>query len=419
MKAAVMSTFSAVTPPARRILVGNLVSAIGSGVTLPFLIIYLGQVRGLGTATAGLLVAYLAVVGLIFTPLAGALVDRFGPRPVMMVGLALTAIGVGSFGWVSSIPTAIVALTVVGIGDSTLWGPQTALYARVTPREDRQKLFGLQFMCLNLGLSIGGVLGAVIANVDQPSTFVFLYLVDGATFLVYLAILVMMRGVGVGRVAVDEDGEDGEPSRNKGGYRQVLRDKAAMRLALGAVFLLTFGYGSLEVGLPVYITQIADLDLSLVGLAYAINAGSIVIGQLFVLRLIQGRSRSLLAGLVGLLWAVSWLAIGLSAVVPLVIAVALVVVGVLIFAFGETIWSPVAPAITNDLAPDHLRGRYNAVVSWTWAISGMVGPGMAGLLLGADLGLAWLGIVLLGLLAATVLLASLRSVLTPEQDGRA
>lgn len=415
MRPGVLSAFSAVTPSARRILVGNLISAIGSGVTLPFLIIYLGQVRGLGTPTAGLLVAYLALVALVCTPIVGTLVDRFGPRPVLMAGLAVTAAGVGSLGWVSSMPTALLVLTILGVGDSTLWAPQSALYARVTPREKRQQLFGLQFMCLNLGLSIGGIVGGIVANVADPSTFVLLYVIDAATFVFYLAILVPMRGIGVGHGPSDEDDERAPSS---GGYRQVLRDKAAVRLALGAVFLVTFGYGSLEVGLPVYITQVAGLDLSMVAIAYAVNAGSIVIGQLFVLALIQRRSRSLLAGAVGVLWTISWLVIALSAIVPPTIAAVTIIVGVLIFAVGETIYSPVAPAITNDIAPDHLRGRYNAMVSWTWAVSGVVGPGLAGLLLGGGFVGVWLGVVVLGLLSGAVLLASLRRILTPRQDGR-
>ena len=108
-----------------------------------------------------------------------------------------------------------------------------------------------------------------------------------------------------------------------------------------------------------------------------------------------------------------------DAIVPMSAAAVVIIVGVLIFAFGETIYSPVAPAITNDLAPDHLRGRYNAMVSWTWAVSGVVGPGLAGVLLGAGLPGAWLVVVIVGLLAGSVLLASLRRFLTPAQDGRA
>lgn len=422
MREPVLSTFEVVTPEARRILTGNLISAVGSGVTLPFLIIYLGEVRGLGIGTAGLLVAYLSIVMLAATPLVGVLVDRWGPRPVLMAGLVVTALGVGSLGWVTSLPAAMVVLTVLGIGDSALWAPQSALYARVTPRQDRQRLFGLQFMCLNLGLSVGGLLGAVIANVAEPGTFVVLYLLDAATFVVYLAILLPMRGVGVGpaRASAEQADADSrsEATASRGGYRAILRDRAAVRLMVASILLLTFGYGSLEVGLPVYITQVAGLDLSMVGLAYAVNAGSIVIGQIFVLSLIQGRSRSVLGTVVGLLWAASWLAIGASALVPMGWAIALILIGMLVFAFGETIWSPVAPAIANDLAPEHLRGRYNAILSWSWALSGTLGPGLSGLLLGAGHAAVWLVLVLAGLLAAAAVLGSLRRVLTPQQDGR-
>ncbi len=57
----------------------------------------------------------------------------------------------------------------------------------------------------------------------------------------------------------------------------------------------------------------------------------------------------------------------------------------LVFALGETLSGPIVPSLVNDLAPDHLRGRYNAVQSLVWGVSGALGPAFAGLLLGAGL----------------------------------
>jgi len=68
-----------VTPMARRILVGNRFSAVGSGLALPFLVIYIGEVRGLGIAFADVVIAYMAVMSLAATGPVGALFDRFGP----------------------------------------------------------------------------------------------------------------------------------------------------------------------------------------------------------------------------------------------------------------------------------------------------------------------------------------------------
>ena len=75
--------------PARRLLVGITLSAVGNGLVLPYLVIYLGQVRGLGTGVAGLVVAWQALVSLAVAPLAGTLVDRVGPRAVLLVAPGL------------------------------------------------------------------------------------------------------------------------------------------------------------------------------------------------------------------------------------------------------------------------------------------------------------------------------------------
>jgi MFS family permease len=95
-----------------------------------------------------------------------------------------------------------------------------------------------------------------------------------------------------------------------------------------------------------------------------------------------------------------------------------VVACAVIFASGETVLSPVLPAITNALATDHLRGRYNALATMAWGISGVVGPVAAGPLIGGGLGTVWVVLVVGGCLLASVLALDLRRRLTAEQDGR-
>jgi MFS family permease len=90
-----------------------------------------------------------------------------------------------------------------------------------------------------------------------------------------------------------------------------------------------------------------------------------------------------------------------------------------IFALGETLLSPVMPALTNALATDELRGRYNAMGSMIWGVSGVVGPVTAGPLIGSGLGGAWVALVVGGSLIASLIALSLRRLLTPVQDGRA
>jgi hypothetical protein len=122
--------------------------------------------------------------------------------------------------------------------------------------------------------------------------------------------------------------------------------------------------------------------------------------------------------LTALAWATCWALLATSSVFGQVVAAVLIIVGISVFALGETVWSPSAPSLINDLAPGHLRGRYNAVGGLVWGVSGSIGPAFAGLVLGAGLGVVWALALAVGCLAAGLVMLSLRALLTPEQDGR-
>lgn len=418
-------------PEVRRLLVGVSAAAVGNGLTLPLLVVYLSQVRELPTTTAGLVLAWVSVIGLVLVPFVGSLVDRVGPRPVLVVGLLVEAAGVALLATVHTSPQAFAVGTLLAAGASASWAPQSALIGRLTRGPERQRAFGVQFMLLNLGIGVGGLVSAVVVDVARPGTFEVLYVVDALTYLVYVAVLLRMRGVGrlpVAPQAVVDGDDPGKPAVGpddpapvgSGGYREVLRDRRLVPFALVSLAMLTFGYGSVEVGIPLVTTVEAGLDVSWVGIAYAANTFTIVAVQLVVLRRIEGRSRSRLIALVALLWAGCWAVVALSTLsaVPLVAGL-MICLATAVFAIGETIWSPVGPALTNDLAPEHLRGRYNAVTSLLWNASGALGPGVTAVLLGSGAIGLWAALVVGGCLLAGWAALGMTRVLTPSQDGRA
>jgi MFS family permease len=155
-----------------------------------------------------------------------------------------------------------------------------------------------------------------------------------------------------------------------------------------------------------------------VAIAFTVNTATIVLVQLVSLRVIAGRSRSRLLAVVATLWALSWLVLGASGALPPTLAIVAICLSTAVFGLGETLSAPIIPSLVNDLAPAHLRGRYNAVQSLTWGISGALGPAIAGLMLGAGLTAAWLALVVTGLLVAGVMALRMRARLTPALDGR-
>jgi len=81
-------------------------------------------------------------------------------------------------------------------------------------------------------------------------------------------------------------------------------------------------------------------------------------------------------------------------------------------------WSPVGPALINDIAPEHLRGRHNAAFGLTWGLSSAPAPLLAGLFLGSTHAHAWPFAIALGALVGGAVLTSLQRRLTPQEDGR-
>ena len=401
------------TPIVRRFLLGVLMNSLGGGLTLPVLVIYLHSVRGISLLMSSLVLSWMALVGLVASPIFGSLVDRLGPRRVLRFGIACCVLG--ALGWirVHSFGEALLVGAVVSIANSATWPPQTTLVARLVDEDQRQKLFGRQFMMLNLGLGLGGLISAVIVDLHHPVTFTYLYLLDALSFAVFFIFISSLRGEGEAPPKDDSD------SQVKEGYREVLRDRLFMRLNLTSVIMLTCGYASLDGGMPVLLSTVGHLPVKALGPIWAVNTGVIVVSQLFVLKRIEGRSRTKLLGLVGLLWAscwfLIWIGVGMSPMWTFIFAAA----GVGVFALGETLWSPIGPTLANELAPEHLRGRYSAVTSLVWVISGALGPAISGLMLSAHWVTGWFVLLICGALGAGLMGVRLGAAFTAKQDGLA
>jgi MFS family permease len=65
---------------------GGFVSAFGNGLVLPFLFLYLTDVRDIDKATAGFVVATNALVSVAVGPLAGAIGERLGAKRTLVGG---------------------------------------------------------------------------------------------------------------------------------------------------------------------------------------------------------------------------------------------------------------------------------------------------------------------------------------------
>lgn len=404
-------------PRVRRLFFGIACSALGSGLTMPFLYVYLAEVRGIATSTVGLIFAWMGLLGFAGSPLGGTLIDRFGPRPVMLVGLSAEAAGVASLTLVQDAWHAWAVASFVTLGTVGLYPAATAMLTRLVPERRREKAYGFQFMLMNAGLGVGGVVSSFLVDLSDPATFQRLYLVDAVSYLVYVAVVLSLpRGTGaLPRRPADRAAPAGLTAP---GWATVLRDRTLVRVALTSVVVVTFGYAQFEAGFTAYTVGVAGVPANALGWAFGANTAAIVVAQLAALRVIDGRSRSRVLACCAAVWCLSWAVIAASDAFGGSAAVVLVILGLGMFGLGETLWAPVAPALVNDLATEELRGRYNALQGMTWTVAMVIGPALAGLLIGNGLAHVWVACTVGGTGIAALLFLGLRRHLTPEQDGR-
>ena len=394
-----------------QVLGASTLSAAGTGFVMPFTIVYLHEIRGIGLATAGLAMTTLPVAALLSSFGSGPLIDRFGPRRVLVGMLA-----VASFGSVGLIVVrepwhAFAAIALLGIGISSSWvGLQPTLASIVAPVQ-RADAFAVQFALLNAGFGVGGLVGGLVVDLDRARTFEALYVFDAISFAAFAVIMALLRDVG---------GPVPRPEQPDGGYRAVVRDRVFGRVWTLNTLLVAIGQVQLDTAFPAYVVLFAEQEPRVLGIAFAANTFTIVLGQFAVSRWLKGRRRT--RGLVAqaAFWAAAWgvtiaageLALGDGAAPAFVGAAVLL-------AIGEMVHGPTVPAMVNDLAPEELRGRYNAANAVSWQSARIVGAPVAGIFLGAGLAVPLLFVFVGACGVAALLALELERKLPPAANGLA
>lgn len=411
-----MRSFWAALPTEGRWLLSTVaVQTLGRGLTLPFTLIYLHEVRGFDLGLSGTLMALIAIVGLAVTGPGGALTDRFGARAVLLVGIVSMIAGNALLAFATTPAAAAVALVLIGFNFGVSWPAFNALIAAVVTGELRQQYFGVNFALVNLGIGVGGVVGGLFADVDRPGTFTAIFLGDAASGLIPLALLLGPLRHVHGRAAQPEDGS----TRPTVGYLQILREPAVRWLTALTFVAMFIGYGQLEAGFPGFSRQVAEVSTRTVGLAFAVNTAVIVLLQFTVLTKISGHRRTRVMIVMAVIWAGAWGLLGASGSAPGGVAAVAGVLGFMaVFALGETLLQPTVPAMSNDLATDHTRGRYNAISAGAFQGGAIAGPVVAGFLLQHDLAAVYVGLMVLGCAAIAVMALVLERHVPDSANGR-
>ena len=155
------------------IMITVLIDMVSIGLMVPVLPALVGTFTSSQTEQAwwyGAVTFAFSFANFIASPVLGALSDRFGRRPVLLVGFCALSL---SF-FVTALATAIWMLIVVRLFSGAMQSNASvanAYVADITPPEDRAKRFGLVGAMFGLGFILGPVMGGLLGAIDLRLPF--------------------------------------------------------------------------------------------------------------------------------------------------------------------------------------------------------------------------------------------------------
>jgi MFS family permease len=358
---------------------------------LPFLAILLHQKFGLNELEVGIFLAAASLVGIIFGFYVGYLSDRIGRRKIIIFGVVLTIVAMLALGVADNLYVLFAGTLMQSLARPMVENPGRALMTdTVEDRDVKDMALHMRYFGLNVGAALGPLLGAAAGLTGEQSTF---YLVA----VVYCAYLI--GAIVVFRIEPPARASAAGSLLNLGEVLRVLgRDHPFLLLVLASL-ICSICYGQTDSALVQYlqIQSVADIA-SLYAILIAVNAGTIVILQFPLLRLMQSVTlfRRSMFGVILFVFGFVGFAIAPTET-PYGLMLAMFVLSV-----GEAILFPTQNLIIDRIAPDAMKGSYFGAFSL-----GVLGFAIAPLIGGALL-YAFGGLVLW---LVTALLASIVALL--------
>jgi MFS family permease len=363
---------------------GSFVNRFGSFVAV-FLVLYLRS-EGYSIAEAGLVVSFYGIGNVAAAGVGGWVADRLGRRNAIALSMFSSATTLVLLSQAESLVVVVALTTLAGLTGEMYRPAASALLADLTPAGERIPAFALNRLAINAGFAAGPATAGFLAE----ESFFLVFLGDALTSAVFgvIALVALPEGVRVRR---------GEERRGEA-VRTIARDRAFLLFLISSV-LGAFVYFQSQTTFPLHV-RASGLSESDYGLLISLNGLAIVLFELPLVAISQRFPYRPVLALGSLLVGAGF---ALNAIANDLPELALTVV---IWTLGEIVYAPVASAYVADIAPEHLRGRYQGSWGLTWGLAFVLAPAIGAPLFAWSGEALWLACGALGVVSAGLILAA-------------
>jgi len=330
-----------------------------------------------------------SAIQFFMAPLWGRLSDRFGRRPILIIGLVGSAVSYVVFAFADSLALLFLSRILAGLGGATI--PVAEAYiADVSPPQKRAGNIGLIGAAFGLGFIVGPALGGISSGWSLQAPGLIAAALCAVNALVAFALLPESRKPGGSRVTA---------RRSSLSYLLALtRDRRSLNV-LAVYFFFGAAWAVLQPTFSLFGAARFGLDERSVGYLFAyLGVVSAVMQGALVRRIVPRIGEARLIRLSGLPFALGLLIIGYSPTIPIL----LLGLGLLAVGYGGVV--PAALGMLSRLVPEDVQGGTLGIGQSVGSLARVAGPFIAGVAFDS-MGIAWPYFIGAGIAAGAALLA--------------
>jgi MFS family permease len=326
---------------------------------LPFLALYLTQEVGVEPGKAGLIITFYGIGSLISAPYSGKLSDKIGPLNVMKYSLLFS----GGLFFVYSIFTNYYTLCIISVLLAIIaeaFRPAgMAFISNETSVTQRKPAYALYRLAINLGMSIGPVLGGLLSVIN----FHLLFYVDGITSIAAGIFLIFAQWE-ISRKSTEIKTQDEINILPKKKVWQDLRFTFFLISVLPVVMVFFQHFSSM----PLFVVDHLGFARSTFGLLIAVNTILIIIAEVPLNAKMNN-------------WE-NWKALTFGSILTAIgfggmmfaTEIWTLIITIIIWTFGEMIFFPAAAAYVAEISPEERRGEYMGYNQLMFSIAFTIAP---------------------------------------------
>jgi MFS family permease len=387
-----------------RLFLAVSINAFGAGMFFPFALLYYQEVTELPVRTIGFAITAATLVTLSVNPLAGAFVDRFGARRIVVVSQAIEGCGFIGYLFVANSISLFLAALVATSGTRMFYAAFSTLIADSVSGSERDRWYGLVGISQTIGASLSGVIASLL--IGSAGLGGFRVIVGANACCLLLSAFLMHEPAR--RHEIARQGGEGMT------ILQVVRDRGYMLLvaANGCFMLCSMLMG---LGFALYATDGLGAPLWVVAATGIVGSAMLIGLQTRITEATRTYRRTSVMMFAGGLWLIACVLLALAVALPGSIVVPYLLFATLVFTLSQLFYIPASRALAASMAPVAGRGRYIAMFELSYGVAAAAGPALFGLLYDATPAAPWL--VMAGVVSvATVMLGRIRLRVTASQN---